>query len=730
MLTIASFPNFARYDSSFAIIRDYEDGSNLDYITIDEERLLRKKNSFSFPLLSMQYCFDYFGIKSFDEIDYVVTDYSRFPSLFNDGPGYRKLEHDYLKGIIDFPKEKIIYINHHFAHAAGVFKHSNFEEAAILVVDGMGSELETQSLFYGYKNGIKLIEKAYCWGIGSLYSNVTTNLLGFVGNNGVDQSGKTMGLAPYGRNIKGNILEINSTYNGLQSDYSSFISRYPKPKIKQKNLVPCKDASKVTNEYYSRIAYDLQKETEKAILKFANYAFQKTNSKNLCLSGGVALNSVANGKIINNTPFSNLFVTPACSDTGIPLHLCLSAYYYRLRKNKKAKFVQNNAYLGKNYEPKVVEELLVSLNLNYEKRDIKKIAEEISNQKIIAWFIGGSEIGPRALGHRSILVDPRNPEMKNILNSKIKHREKFRPFAPAILEEKVNEYFMTETKANYMLEVHPIRPEKINKIPATAHVDGTGRLQTVNKEDSPEYYSLINEFYKITGVPVLLNTSFNDNEPIVETPEDSIITLLNTNIDILVIDNFVIYKNLISESKRIKLINLLKDQRKLRISNNLIKIKKRYFKNYSKEESKKFLINEEKRAEWHLKHKPLFELNKFIRESSKKDRVIIIGTIEHTKFIYERLYEISKLNIIGFIPWRNSEKNPDIFRKFKKLDLENLNKQNFEYILISSHEYFYEIKDFLEKLKINEKKLVEIYDTASDTMLENSQYLPIYNKNN
>ena len=295
-MKIAGFPNFARYESSFAIIDDQQSANSLTYYTIDEERLLREKHTYTFPLLAMDYCLDQAGISNLSKVDLVVTDYSRRQSLYNDGPGYRKTEHDYLKSILKIDRKKLLIVNHHDAHAAGVFYPSNYSEAAVIVVDGMGSDLETQSIYYGDPDGLRCIEKGSGWGIGGLYTALT-NLIGFTGHTGVDLAGKTMGLAPLGRDLNSNIVGIDPTYNGAELDYSKTISRFPKPALTNTDLVPCMDKNDVTSDYYKGIAFEVQQETENAVIHLAKRAYELTKCENICITGGVALNSVANGKI-------------------------------------------------------------------------------------------------------------------------------------------------------------------------------------------------------------------------------------------------------------------------------------------------------------------------------------------------------------------------------------------------------------------------------------------------
>ena len=725
-MNIIALPNFSRYESSFALLTDEPDHDRLKYFTIDEERLLRVKHTYGFPLLAMEYCLAQAGVESLDQIDLFVTDYARRPSLYNDGPGYRKLEHDYLKGILNIPREKTLIVNHHSAHAAGVFYPSGFEESAILIVDGMGSDLETQSIYFGDKDGVRCVDKAYGWGIGALYSEVTS-LIGFTGLNGVDLAGKTMGLAPLGRNVDREILDICGKYDGIHSDYSSFLSRYPIPKIKQENLVPCPKPGDELGDYYTKMAFEVQREAEEALVVFANRAYELTKCENLCISGGVGLNSVANGKILENSPIKNLYVTPCCSDTGIALGLAAYGYFEHMKPKNPKIFQMANAFTGKKYGTDQVKNLLNKFEIDYTPRSYEKLADALIEQKILSWFVGGSEIGPRALGHRSILVDPRRKEMKDILNARVKHREAFRPFAPAILEEHVSEYFPVSHKTPFMLEVYPFLENVREKVGAVVHDDGTGRLQTVSSDECPEYYSLIKAFYDRTGVPILLNTSFNDKEPVVESPEDAIITFLGTDIDILVLEDCVIEKQQFSHERCELISSQLRAERKVRIEEGLHCAKEKFFRNFNAEERDTFLKEEEMQAMWYLKYRAKYELERFVdskRENGEK--VIIVGSASHTKKLFERIYEFPTLNVKKFIPFK-PEGLLGLETVYNIGSLAEVIEDGSETILISCHEYAFVIKKELIKMGVAEDRIFTPYDSACDSLEIHLDYLPVYN---
>ncbi len=503
----------------------------VSFVNLAEERSDRVKDSRNFPILSTNACMAELGIKNYNDFDLVVLDYIR------DGNDFRKdyfnkpcLQDNFLNNI---DPVKIHVINHHLAHAYNVFYSSKFSNAAILIVDGRGSERETQSLYMAdTKTGIKLIDKTDCIGIGLLYASVTQKI-GF----GLLQEGKTMGLAPYGKGIKKQFLKFPHNFNGISTDYSSI----------------CVDNSYDMNITHppietfddkARVAYEIQEECEFAMLHLAKYAKEKTGADFLCISGGVALNSVANYKILQSGIFKDVFINPAASDTGIPLGAALYGYHSVLKQPRDYSGI--SPYLGPSYDTSTIKTAIDKFSgFRLVEEDAFKVAAEIiSENKILGFFHGRSEMGPRALGNRSIIMSPLLPENKDILNARVKFREAFRPFAPAIMKEYSEDYFVIDRESPYMLFVPLVKKDKLKTIPAVTHVDQTGRLQTVTREFNGKFYDIIKSFYEKTGVPVLLNTSFNvAGEPIVESPEDAIKCFLSTDIDALLIEDFLLIKN-------------------------------------------------------------------------------------------------------------------------------------------------------------------------------------------
>lgn len=405
---------------------------------------------------------------------------------------------------------------------------------------------EVQSFYRAKGNELIPIRKDYTQpgymnGLGLVYMGTSVFL-----NLGDFGSGKVMGLAPYGGNPRKSMdREFFEITEGLalprsEKKFVRHIDHYQKLLFPH---VPVRDKQKLPDDVYTEVAYSVQKATEEGLIQIANHLYRISPCKNLCYAGGVGLNSMANKKILDNTPFEKIFVQPAACDSGIALGCALYGAHI-IVKEEFGKYSFKNAYLGRVYkEEEIVAVLKSTPNISFtiEKEIVKKCAKLLAEGKILGWFQGRSEIGPRALGHRSILCDARKPEMKDILNTKVKHREAFRPFAPSVLLEHTPQYFDLNCESPYMLLVAEVRGNKKGIVPAITHVDGTARVQTVTKADNGIFYDLIQEFYKITGVPIVLNTSFNiAGEPIVETPEDALKCFMSTEMDYLIIEDFFI----------------------------------------------------------------------------------------------------------------------------------------------------------------------------------------------
>ncbi len=699
--------SYATASSGASILKVDEKNEILDYVAISEERLIRKKYPYTFPIHSIYYCMNYFNLKSLREIDYLISDWIRIKRWLRSGPAYNYQEFDYIKEILNFDKKKIVQIDHHLAHAASTYYSSGFDKSAILIIDGNGSDLETNSFYLGKNNNIKLIDKSKFYGIGVAYSVVTKNILNF----GTGGEGKTMGLAPYGK--KNKKIKIPYKLNGIETDFSNFMRRQPhsdvlnhinknfRPSLIRQNY-PTANKKNVTSRKFCDWAFKIQDVAEKVMIHLGKKVFQKTKCKNICLAGGVALNSVANNKLIKNSKFKEIFVFPACSDEGIPFGLVLWGYHNLLKKKKRINFL--NAYTGKKYNIKETMNLLNKFNIKYNFCNQKKIANLIKNGKVIGNFSGKSEYGPRALGNRSILADPRNPKMRDHINRKVKHREIFRPFAPAIMEEMSKKYFDI-SYSPFMLQVAKSKLSK--KIPSAIHVDNTARVQTVNKEQNFKFYNLIKEFYRQTGVPVILNTSFNDaGEPLVETPVDAILCFLKTKLDYLVIDDLIIEKKKQKFlKKKIILIEKLRQKTIKENEKNSLKI---ITKNFSQRKLKKRVKIENIKAQKYVLNRPLKKISQFLRETKYvKKPLLILGTPDHTQVLL-KIFGKQIKNAYFYDIGKN-----DLYEKKIKLSkikkLKNLNIKNFyKKIFLSTFEYDTET---INKFKL--KDYFSPYDNSS-----------------
>lgn len=505
------------------------DDRGLEICSLTEERLNREKNSRAFPELSVLACMEHLGIQSIRDFDLVVLDYICNGADWRKDSYRRSCTTDNLLAQVD--PSKIRVMNHHLAHACAVFYSSQFDSAAVLIIDGRGSDRETQSLFRAsLEDGIELIDRTDVIGVGLMYAALT-QAIGF----NLMEEGKTMGLAPYGVDVPGPVLDFPRKYDGIATDFSAI----------------CVDDSydlkvelpELDDRARARLAYDTQEACESACLHLAAYARERTGESNLCISGGVGLNSVANYKILMSGIFDDIFINPAASDTGIPLGAALHGYHHLMGAPKD--YPSISPFVGPSYDSTRVEKAIASFEgfRVIDEHAFEKAAERLARNQIVAVFQGRSEMGPRALGNRSILMSPLVAENKEVLNARVKFRESFRPFAPAILEGHLEEYFVLDRASPHMLLIADVVPEKRSEIPAVTHVDGTGRLQTVSRAFNPRFYDLIDEFHRATGTPVLLNTSFNvAGEPIVETPEDAIRCFLGTDIDALLIENRLLFK--------------------------------------------------------------------------------------------------------------------------------------------------------------------------------------------
>ncbi len=594
MTTILGISAFY-HDSAAALIKD---GAII--AAVQEERFSRKKHDARYPFNAVNYILEDFNLR-LSEIDHIVffeKPFLKFERLLETYMAFapkgfksfslsmpiwlreklfqKKFLFDKLKQHDKNFKDinKIKFSEHHYSHAASAFFPSPFKEAIILTLDGVG-EWATTTVAIGKNNNLKILKEIYFpHSLGLLYS-AFTYYTGFKVNSG---EYKVMGLAPYGKpKYKDLIIEklldlkadgsfrLNMKYfnyaTGLTMTNKKFSDLFGEPVRNPKN--------ELLTQFHMDIASSIQAVTEEIVLRIVKNLAEEYKIKNLCLAGGVALNCVANGKILKEKIFDNIWIQPAAGDAGGSLGAALAYWHRELDKPRNDfKDQMKGSYLGPNFNEKVVESKLKELKAVFKKLNLSQLisitAKELSNSKTVGWFQGRMEFGPRALGGRSILADPRSEKMQKELNLKIKFRESFRPFAPSVLREDVSEWFDLNYDSPYMLLVADVNREKqvkmsdndknlfgIDKlnvkrssIPAITHVDYSARIQTVHKETNPRYYDLLVEFKKNTNCPVLVNTSFNvRGEPIVCSVEDAFNCFMGTNLDILAIENFILFKD-------------------------------------------------------------------------------------------------------------------------------------------------------------------------------------------
>ena len=534
------------HDTGAAVI--FEKDGHLQVFAISQERLDRVKNSRAFPRKAIDYCLDAAGLR-LSEVEYVVSDYIWDPGVrdYPHGEESQQICKEHFFAQLDNLHIPYFFLEHHLCHAACAFYSSGFESATCLVVDGLGSRHQTQSIYDCSKEGIRKIAVSNEPGIGRLYTHVTREILSF----GNLQEGKTMGLAAWGNHCDAAEVSTDFSaayYDGINTPYTRFIqflSDSPYDHYTHKNAIkPRSHAVAANTQPFVSYARDVQAELEKCVAHLANYAKEVLpNNKYLCYAGGIALNIPANRMLEDMALFDNIFIPPAPSDAGIPLGAALYGYYHYA--NGKIPYAMDNAFLARSYEDDAINQAALQWKgpvlENYELDDVAKL---LNNNYILGWFQGASEYGPRALGARSILCNPCHPKMKDHLNCQVKHRESFRPFAPLVVFEEQAKFFDSALDSPYMLINMKVQPEWKDTIPAIVHVDGTARVQSVTRERQPQLYELLKTFEKYSGVPVLLNTSFNiAGEPIVETPRDAVKRFAESNLDALVLGKWLLFKH-------------------------------------------------------------------------------------------------------------------------------------------------------------------------------------------
>ena len=574
------------HDSAACILSD----GNI-IAAVQEERFTRKKHDADFPCNAINYCLKEAGINA-ENLDFVVfydKPFIKFERILETALSYAPSGiTQFIEAIPIWLKQKlwtteiirkelgfngkILFTEHHEAHAASAFYPSPFKEAAFLTIDGVG-EWETASFGVGKDNNLDIQQYLrFPHSLGLLYS-AFTYYTGFRVNSG---EYKLMGLAPYGKPLYKDIIlkelidlkddgsfKLNMEYfgfcNSLRMTNSRFNRLFGTP--------PRRPETKITQKYMD-IAASIQCVTEEIMLKMAGHIHKITGQDKLCLAGGVALNCVGNGRILREGPFKEVWIQPASGDAGCALGAALLVWYKYLGNKRSADGVndaQKASLLGPSYSDDYIENFLKEQNIPYRRLSYSDIVKEVSDLvikgKVIGWFQGRIEFGPRALGARSIIGDARNTDMQLKMNLKIKYRESFRPFAPTVLKEKVSEWFELDRQSPYMLLVAPVRKDKRTKIvdefsgldklktarsliPAVTHVDYSARIQSIKREDNQLYYDMLQAFYQKTGCPVVINTSFNvRGEPLVLTPEDAFKCFMRTEMDYLMLGNFLLDKS-------------------------------------------------------------------------------------------------------------------------------------------------------------------------------------------
>ena len=561
-------------DAAAAIFRDGE------LVTaVEEERFTRVKHTAGFPCHAIRYCLEAAGVRP-EDLDHVAIPRKRSAHMLNKALWAIRLPHmalgrtrvwrrfgdiretlaDCLGTSPDRLRAQLHFVEHHVAHAASSFYSSPFKDAAILSLDGLG---DFASMLWGTAKGRDMnVEGSVLFphSLG-LYYTAITQYLGFWK---YGDEYKVMGLASYGepsyKEVFDRIVRPGRGV-GFSLDLGYFIHHKQGPEMSwgegepkqgrlfserlERELGPAREPGSSVEKHHEDVAATLQWRLEEAVFDLANRLYDRTRAANLCYAGGVAFNCVANGKLFDRTPFKEVYVHPAAGDSGLAVGASLYVYHQVLGNPRR--FTMNHASWGPEYPTDRIRDALDRAGLTARDlggaRLVEETASRIADGMIVGWYQGRCEWGPRALGNRSIVADPRRPDMKDILNGRIKHREPFRPFAPSVLEEATGDWFERDYPSPFMLMAYPVIPEKRDLIPATTHVDGTARLQTVNRDHSPDYWELINAFGKATGVPVLLNTSLNENEPIVNTPEEAIECFLRTKMDVLAIGPYLVERN-------------------------------------------------------------------------------------------------------------------------------------------------------------------------------------------
>jgi carbamoyltransferase len=554
--------NSVYHESSVCLLKD-----GRIIAAAEEERFTRKKhakqptvhNPHELPLQALRYCLTQANIRPQD-IDRIGYSFNPRRPLFGSS-NEREIQimwgntdnlHIFTQNMLLVPQilqnmgftGAFTWIDHHICHAASAFYLSPFDNAAVLAIDGIG-ENGTTLLARGDLGNLNVLQEIYYPASLGFFWEKLSMFLGFSRYDAC----KVMGLAAYGDSERyasqfatliqkqtDDIFSVNSDilFSLPEEDYTELEALFHVPK---------RECEQPIKTMHQDIAAGLQKVTNDIVLHIATHLYHHTRLRNLCLAGGVALNCTTNSFLHENGPFHHLFIQPAAHDAGTAVGVALALWYKQTPQSERR--IMTHAYWGPSFTNDSIEQILKQQKIPYTYISAieQKVAQLLQEGNIVGWFQGAMELGPRALGNRSLLADPRNPHMRDVLNQKIKHREDFRPFAPSVLFEAAHEWFeilKPTLAADFMLMAYPVKTQVRDKIPAVLHVDGTSRIQIVRQEINPRYHRLITEFYHLTGVPLILNTSFNDNEPIVCTPHDALHTFLKTQMDYLALGDFLL----------------------------------------------------------------------------------------------------------------------------------------------------------------------------------------------
>ena len=667
------FMSYCSHDPSAALIELVQFGEEVkcNFVHFEEGMLSRRKKSYHFPTRSIAACLDYFDIELSD-VNQVITDYMDDKSYVGTSLNFRQLVGDYIRKNLNLSSGQIATaMDHHEAHAMSAWVGSGFKDAAFLSIDGLGSKQSTHSVYVTDVDGLRKVFTQTTPGIGSLYGLIT-ELIGFKSG----EEGKTMGLAPYGRHLKKingyPKLDFKGVYSGLSVDYSKVINRSPNKYLLTDFGLKDWPQENLYKDFRTYLAFSIQEELEKCILHLAQEIKKITGKLNICISGGVGLNCVMNEILVNSEIFNNVYVFPDSADSGLPTGLAFEGVRRALHKNQWYKLLDSYKHPKFSSEKAVpiVESTLID-SLPWEKVDVNFLLDQLDNRSVIAVFDGGYEYGPRALGRRSFLANPRFPEMKQILNEKIKHREEYRPFAPICLKSDFSIFFESK-HVNHEFMSYAVKAKSLalKLLPAIVHEDGTSRVQIATEECGLVHELLIG-LKERTGYGILINTSFNDNdEPIVLDKIDAVSCFLRTNSDVLVLGERMLIRGKIDQDiKKLseKIRGEINNKNTIRFMTALNKLLR------NKVESVNEFISENlKISEFYTKDFTRIKLIKLISEvkfgSQQRFKRVLVSTRE--KFIFNKIlndYLVNSQEFTDEVIFINDDQ--DSLKNLKKGDL-------------------------------------------------------------